>query len=379
MVIILGQQGVTSGAGKDAVEQPITLLTTNSSDIAGRVSHNLVLLKPIKKDKNAIMVYRTLPPIVNDGKTLEYAKKFNVTGTLKESAVVQSKDLRYAIEISKKSGSVRYMDQNRPNSDMDSPDKLPTDDDAIKIAMRFLKERDLYPESAVDPTPVRENAYTLGRGDEIYFGQIGVWYHRLLNGLKVEGTQLVVYVGGNGDVIGYYANWRNYEPFEELPTNSPETAFEQLKVKGVAIGMNRKDATVSIDDVYLAYQTMPGVKTEEYLQPVWVFKGNALVDGKPVLAVQEYIPALSEVPQEFGGPKPITSVPTTSFTVNLTTTQTIAEIVSVNETATPTISASPTTNTTSLAEEINQTPTLTLPTTTIITNTTTGFNATNGS
>jgi hypothetical protein len=54
-------------------------------------------------------------------------------------------------------------------------------------------------------------------------------------------------------------------------------------------------------------------------------------------------------------------------------------ILSVNETATPIVTASPTSNTTSAGEGTNQTITLPITTVTIITSTTTGFNATNSS
>ena len=277
-----------------AFEQPSIVSTGESGDVAGRLSHNLVMIAPAKTAIDTTLVYKTVPPAVTNETTLEYAEKFNVTGTLKGGAVVQSKDLRYGVEISKNSGRVIYTDQKRPDAILDSPDKLPTDNEAIKIATKFLKDRDLFPEGAVEPVAIRENAYTVGKGDEIYFGEIGVWYHRYLNGLNVQGTQLVVYVGGNGDVIGYYANWRDYEPYKEYPLSTPQDAFDKLKTKGVPVGMNKPDSIVSIDDVHLAYKTTAGAYSEEYLEPVWVFKGNVMVDGKPVAPVEQNIPALTE-------------------------------------------------------------------------------------
>jgi hypothetical protein len=67
-----------------------------------------------------------------------------------------------------------------------------------------------------------------------------------------------------------------------------------MKTDGVGVGMNEKDASVSIDNVYLAYRTKAGAYSEKYLEPVWVFKGNVTIDGKPVMAVQKSISALSE-------------------------------------------------------------------------------------
>ena len=284
-------------ANNDTVE-PTEVQVSGSSNVAGRVSNNLVMNALSKESQNTVMIYRTLPPIINKELTLEYAKIFNVTGTLKGERTVQSEDLRFFIWTSKKSGATRYSDQDRPNVKQDAPQYLPSDEEAIEIATKFLKENGLYPDGVSNTVVQRENAYTIGKGDEVYFGEIGVWFRRNLNDMKVEGTQLVVYIGGGGDIIGYYANWREYEPYKEYPVIPADEAFETLKSTGVPVHMNRQDALVSIDEAYLAYQTMPGAYTEEYLQPVWVFKGNVMADGKAVMDVEEYIPALEEVPKE---------------------------------------------------------------------------------
>jgi hypothetical protein len=116
----------------------------------------------------------------------------------------------------------------------------------------------------------------------------------MLNGLKVKGSQLSVAVGGRGDIIDYYANWRDYKSYKEFSLKSPELAFEELKTKGVAFGIMNKPDKVSINEMYLAYHTKAGAETEVYLEPVWVFKGDVLVDGKPVEPVEQYIPALTD-------------------------------------------------------------------------------------
>ena len=58
--------------------------------------------------------------------------------------------------------------------------------------------------------------------------------------------------------------------------------------------MNEPDSIISIDDMFLAYRTTAGAYREVYLAPVWVFKGNVIVDGKPVMPVEQYIPALTD-------------------------------------------------------------------------------------
>lgn len=297
-VLPSGKPGMTHVAENESVGQPSAAMTAESSGIAGRISHNLALNSTIinsiePKAMEKTMVYKTVSPMVSNEQTLALAKKFNVSGNLRANTVVQSEDLRYGLEISKKSGSVRYQDFKRPNEQLDVPENLPADDEAIKIATKFLNDRDLYPAGAINPVVYRENVYG-GNDQKVFYGQIGVWYHRKLNGLNVDGTQLVVYVAGNGDVIGYYANWREYEPYKEFALKTPEEAFEKLKTQGVPVGTNPTTADVSIDNAYLAYQTTPGAYSEDFLEPVWVFKGQVKVDGKPVKEVKESIPALTD-------------------------------------------------------------------------------------
>ncbi len=78
-----------------------------------------------------------------------------------------------------------------------------------------------------------------------------------------------------------------------MPVKTPGQAFEDLKVKGVPVGMNTPDE-VSINDMFLAYRTKAGAETEVFLEPVWMFKGDVIVNGKSVMAVNAYIPALTD-------------------------------------------------------------------------------------
>ncbi|MBP2132473.1 hypothetical protein J2128_000394 [Methanomicrobium sp. W14] len=290
------QSDKAQSSNNDTVE-PTDTQVSESSNVGGWVSHNLVLNAPSSKEsQDSVMVYRTLPPVINKETTLELAKKFNVVGTIRDDTVVQSDDLRYGVEISKKSGLVIYIDQDRPNIDQDAPEYLPSDEEAIETATKFLKEKGLYPEGATEPVAQPEYSYS---GGKIVFGQIGVWYNRYLDGLEVKGTQLDVGVGGNGDIIEYFANWREYEPYKEYPVITLDKAFENLKSEGVYVGKDNKDAQVSIDDAYLAYHTKAGAYTENYLEPVWVFKGNVMnEDNKLVTDVVQYVPALAEEPTE---------------------------------------------------------------------------------
>lgn len=293
-----------------------SISSNQNGDIAGSLSHQIDLKSSMPSNPGKLLIYKTNPPIVNKEATLALAEKFNVTGTLKGDTVVQSDDLVYSVHILKISGIVRYSNANRPNDAMDAPEMLPSDEEAIRIATQFLKEKDLLPNEAEPGKASRGYAVSIDKdGNDIpRNGEVTVGFGRKLNNLEVKGSGVSVTLGGNGDIIGYYANWRNYTPFKEYPLKAPETAFDDLKKKGINTPIG-KTGTVSIDTVYLAYATKPGAFEEKYLEPVWIFKGQTVTKDSKVKPVTEYIPALIETPKEF------ISAPSSSTTSgNLTAT-----------------------------------------------------------
>jgi len=270
---------------------------SQSSAMLGSVSHAMSLSLPAKGTPETILVYKTVAPDVSRRHLEEYTRIFHVNGSISDNEktiYIQSKDLINYIEIGKASGNVRYGVQNRPNDALDTPDKLPSDEEAVKIAMQFLKENNLYPDGMQTGKADRHYAVSTDKnGNEIrHSGQIDVWFGRTLNNFKVWGTQLEVTVGGNGDIIGYYANWRDYAPTGEYPIKSPETAFEDLERVGIKTDMN--DPSISITEATLAYRTMAGAYEEEYLEPIWVFSGEASSGKEGAQTVSKFIPALTD-------------------------------------------------------------------------------------
>lgn len=261
------------------------------------VTYAMTLDLPEKTYPDKILIFKTVKPDLTRSRFDEYVKKFNVSGKFREGEngmSIQTEDLVYSIEISAVSGRVIYNVANRPNKILDIPEKLPADDEAVRIATKFLKENNLFPEGAKTGKP--ERYYTLStdkNGNEIQrAGHIEVWFGRKLNDLDVWGTQFYVDIGGNGDIIGYYANWREYAPAGEYPIKSPEIAFEELKQTGIRTDSG--DASISITEATLAYRTKAGAYEEDYLEPIWIFSGEAS-SGKGVpQPVSKFIPALTD-------------------------------------------------------------------------------------
>lgn len=301
IVSFLYYQPVISPDLSSQGQQAYLVSDSVNGNVLGKVSNNVVLDTSMPKSSERILTYKVVPHHYTRQDILALAQKFNISpiGRIKEveeGASIASEDgMAYA--ILRNSGSTEYTNSKRAGTvnPLDVPGKPPSDEDAEKITTTFLKDRGLLPEGAVYIGTEHGRIYQLGENgnDTVVWEDIEVWYGRMLNGLKVKGSQLSVAVGGNGDIIDYYSNWRDYEPYQVLPIKPPEQAFENLKVKGVPVGMNKQES-VSINDMYLAYYTKAGAETEEYLEPVWVFKGNVMVDGKPVMPVEQYIPALTE-------------------------------------------------------------------------------------
>jgi hypothetical protein len=269
---------------------------SQSADSSGSVSHSLSLNAPVKSNLEKILVYKTLPPNASRNRLDVYAKIFNVSGIFREGQnglSLQTEDLKYSVEIAADSGRVIYNVADRPNDALDSPDKLPSDEEAVRIATQFLKENNLYPEGAFLRKIEHEYARSTDKnGKEIlHNGRIVVWFGRTLNNLDVKGTQLDVEICGNCDVTEYFANWREYTPTKEYPLKSPEMAFEELKQEGIRTSMS--NPSISINNVTLAYRTKAGAFKEEYLEPVWIFSGVASSDNASPESVSKYIPALT--------------------------------------------------------------------------------------
>lgn len=273
--------------------------------LGGQVAYKIVLNATPVSAPGTVMVYKTEKPTVTRATAIEFAKKFNVTdidddireGYTKIS--LASRDNRYHMQLFKNGGQT-YTDSQRyssPNG-IDTPENLPTDDHAKVIATAFLKERGLLPEDAIVNGSEHHRVFTSTGGVRtVSWESIIVYYGRELNGLRVKGTQFTVEVAAHGDIIDYFANWKPYKPIGEYPVKTCQEATRELQKKSVNVGTLKPD-TVSIDEVYLAYYTDALAYPESYLEPVWVFKGNAMLNGTQIQPVEEYIPALKEVPKK---------------------------------------------------------------------------------
>jgi hypothetical protein len=149
-----------------------------------------------------------------------------------------------------------------------------SDDKSVSAVNVFLKENGLMSDDMLEPGIAFNGGESLTKSGErtVDWRTAVVTYSRQLNGLPVWNSQKMVELDSKGNVIGYFQNWREYEPYKEFELKSPEKAFEEFQKKLDLTGKGSPDKIV-VTNVLLGYYSQPAVATEKYLQPIYVFEG----------------------------------------------------------------------------------------------------------
>lgn len=252
-----------------------------------------VLEKPLPEIPAKLMLYKVVDPQVTEDMVKELMNAFNIQGKIinrgKVFAVREgTKELVYW--KAKGTGYIRFGDEAELFEN-DSMKKLPSEKEAEKIAERFLKENKLLPRNAFK---TGTGYIELGQFDpskqetlkEIKNG-IQVGYGFNIGGVKVEGpgAKVSVIFGENEKIIGAYKMWRDIKPFKEKKILSPEEACELFKKRWPPEaspgqeGQAKVNVTVKIKEVYTTYYAYPAPETMDYLNPIYVFKGEYLRSG----------------------------------------------------------------------------------------------------
>lgn len=315
VIILLVAAGAVYTIAYQPTSEIKSPLTTDSMSglpgISSKGFHStpsFVLNTTLPEYPNKIMVYESVKPRVSEKEVLSIAKQLGLNKNVREvSGEFILTDGQYHLEVNKNSGRVAYTDASRwmIGNDKDKPSNLPSDDEAIDIARKFLIDKGLMPDDAVLRGVDHPGVVAINKtGDVIGVGfeDVKVSFAREVNGLPVvgAGSKIHVEVGGGGEVIRVYKVWREYVPYKKFSIITPDEAFEKLKKVGI---FGIKDVeTASIDKVYLGYYTKSASDEQTDLQPVYVFEGEAKRDNETRKFVQ-YIPAAPELGMELPGVK----------------------------------------------------------------------------
>jgi len=264
------------------VTPPISNLRGGFHDTPEECVLNTTL--PSVPDK--LMVYKVVEPNVTREEATSLAEQFGVNGSLRERPRgFVARDGPCVLSIA---DVIVYINESKTpewvvESEKDRPEGVPSDEEAIEIATKFLNEKGLMPEDAVLRGAVPQtlllyippNRSDSGEKEIISLWKgAEVWFGREINGYPVTGSKMSVEVDGYGKVIDLFMAWSECEPYKEYPIITPEEAFEEFKREGIDVCL-RNVSTATINSVYLAYYSECAPEKQTYLQPVYVFEGEA--------------------------------------------------------------------------------------------------------
>jgi hypothetical protein len=232
------------------------------------------------KIEGNLLVYETEKPKVSDEMFYKLAKEFEIDGKIQSKddiSLVSQQEKKMGMY--KKSGAFWYADFAKLHNPSYKPE-LPSENDARDIAIKYLTQKNRFPDNAVlDST--RRNVFERVEGDKRDRAEqpnnVTVDFRFSVNGLNTygPGAKIKVYVGHDGEVIGLFHAMRQFREYAKFACLSKEDLEEILKRK-LGLSLER----IEVKDVKLAYHAESCVLNTRFVQPVYIFTLAASVKGK---------------------------------------------------------------------------------------------------
>ncbi len=202
-----------------------------------------------------------------------------------------------ALNVYTVSGAIWYVDTAKLFRSVEKEPRLPSDAETMEIAETFLSSRGLFPGDAVVSNVVADEQGEINTSTKevsnVIKTDLQVIFGRKIDDIPVTGpgSKLKVYIGNGGEVTGFYKAWRALEPHSECTIKTPEEAFEELKA-----GKRRFAGPIGFDkaivnEISLAYYMEAADKEQNFVEPVYVFKGELLF-GEDVTEFEALVPAV---------------------------------------------------------------------------------------
>jgi hypothetical protein len=114
---------------------------------------------------------------------------------------------------------------------------------------------------------------------------VRIMYERSIDGFDVVGGGYIqIELGRDGELISLKKNWRTVTPVKKVQVISVKEALNRLLSGDVLNAYPKCDCDVTVDSVRLAYLEEGYNKTQEYLEPIWIFSGSGYDYEVPALA-----------------------------------------------------------------------------------------------
>lgn len=253
---------------------------------------------PLPPVPEKVVLYTVVKPEITAENVSTMAERTGLRGTVREAdGQFILSDSPYSLEVHRQSGRIALIDISRwmmPNA-RDLPANLPPDERAAEIAAQYLTDAGLMTSDAVPCGVEHPRIVTSNENGEVVgiaYEAVQISYCRTIDGRPVVGSEMMVDIGGGGDVLHVYRIWRDYAPGEEIAIITPQEALEELKVLGVPADPMRRQ-TVEITAIGLGYYEAGATEDPTYLVPVYIFRGT-VTDGSTETPFVRYVAASPE-------------------------------------------------------------------------------------
>jgi hypothetical protein len=255
---------------------------------------------------NTMMVYKVENPVVTIDSVRQIGRKLGfeggagyIDGETKIAMLDEGAEEVRQLSVWVNSGAVDYAIVYPDKLYPPEPPNLPPEDEAKQIAIDFLTQSGLLPPDATvgggcEIEVVPGGIYGIEKevpeevpeeGGEIepevveeYVAHLLVRFQRQIDGFPVTGpgNQLGVRIGDGGEVITILKVWREVTPYNEVVIKTPEQAYQELKSGTGSYDAPLDCEKVVVEQVYLAYWMESLDQHQEYVVPVYEFKGKCL-------------------------------------------------------------------------------------------------------
>lgn len=253
-------------------------------------------------DKNGLpaeaAVYKFILPDNPEEQAAKLSKIFGFVTSPKFDASTQKYISKIENEKDKKwftyeatSGHWAYQDMNAL-SDI-NPSNIPADKDAIAIVKKYLEETGLLPDRFKDVKVVHQSSGDKTTGDYRVIYKDLYFYPTIDNTSILGVSRMIVSVGKDAQIIAVNKYYKDYQQYKTVKLKSVDTAYEDVKANRASNSIDPTAKSAKIKEVKLAYWEDAGsIKEQPYLQPVWVFTGEAIVEYNKVVTFDAIVPAI---------------------------------------------------------------------------------------
>ena len=249
------------------------------ADSGGSVSFELAADFP--EVSSRAMVYKVKPPEVTPEKVAQMGRRLGLQGEVEAwpdmiAMTDESSGETRHLSVWVASGAVDYgftpfMHKLYP----DIPPTLPSEEEAKEIATQFLAQAGLLPPGAY-VSEVLEGGRCGGDGQPSYLAHLLVRFTWEIDGVPVTSTKFGLRIGDGGEVVQLVRVYREVEPYKEVSIRSPQKAYQDLLAGKGSYAAPSDSHKVVVEKVSLAYWMEPAPIQQEYVIPVYEFKGKCL-------------------------------------------------------------------------------------------------------